>query len=199
MHVTDDHARDLMAMSDERKWKLIKGDGQRRITLPPEYFADQLARHLDPDMRSKKLQRKKLKVPAPAVFFSSILARDKADEEAGGGGEATRCAPLTPCPCRTWSRRSRCCRCSRWRCAPTRPRGPRSLSTRRTRATSCSWSLCWSVEGDVGPRLATPLPPPHDATTRTPYPLFFFLPSSFVHPGPAQGGARQGGEPAAGA
>ncbi len=73
MHVTEEHARDLMAMSDERKWKLIKGDGRRRVALTPEHFAEQLRRHLDPELRSKKAQKKKLKDLEPSVKVLQML------------------------------------------------------------------------------------------------------------------------------
>ncbi len=73
MQVTDEHARDLMAMSDERKWKLIKGDGRRRVALTPEHFVDQLRRHLDPELRSKKAQKKKLKDLDPSSRVLQML------------------------------------------------------------------------------------------------------------------------------
>lgn len=50
MNVSEDHEQDLLSMSDERKWKLIKNDAMRRVALPSDYFADQFRRHLDPEV-----------------------------------------------------------------------------------------------------------------------------------------------------
>lgn len=52
--------QDLLALSDERKWKLIQNDVTRRVRLPPDYFVTQLNRHLDPENRSKKVNKKML-------------------------------------------------------------------------------------------------------------------------------------------
>jgi hypothetical protein len=99
MHVTPENEQDLLSMSDERKWKLVRGEVsvcvcvcvcvcvrvcacvyvyvyvwltksdeevnvaathgllsltaqmQRRVQQPPEYFSDQLRRHLDPELK----------------------------------------------------------------------------------------------------------------------------------------------------
>ena len=72
MNVSPEHEQDLLAMSDDRKWKLIRGNvrctaplgysisphldhhclqSSSAVALPPDYFVDQLRRHLDPELR----------------------------------------------------------------------------------------------------------------------------------------------------
>eukprot|EP00056_Hartaetosiga_gracilis_P005313 m.83493 g.83493 ORF g.83493 m.83493 type:complete len:949 (+) comp12123_c0_seq2:16-2862(+) len=61
MNVSPEHEQDLLAMTDERKWKLIRNNARKRIALPPDYFTTQLSRHLEPDMRKKKIKKERLK------------------------------------------------------------------------------------------------------------------------------------------
>lgn len=51
---------EMEGLSDERKWRLIMNDRQRRMRLPADYFATQLQRHTDPAMKSKKVTKKQL-------------------------------------------------------------------------------------------------------------------------------------------
>eukprot|EP00052_Salpingoeca_macrocollata_P009845 m.77324 g.77324 ORF g.77324 m.77324 type:complete len:908 (+) comp17281_c0_seq1:168-2891(+) len=57
MNVTPENEAELMAMSDDRKWTLVKNDLQRRVQQAPEFFIDQLRRHTDVDMRRRKSKR----------------------------------------------------------------------------------------------------------------------------------------------
>eukprot|EP01147_Barroeca_monosierra_P001750 gene1750-4863_t len=61
MNVSPEHEQDLLAMTDERKWNLIRKHTQQKEALPPDYFCDQLRRHLDPDLRKKKVKKDKLR------------------------------------------------------------------------------------------------------------------------------------------
>eukprot|EP00055_Hartaetosiga_balthica_P017277 m.114632 g.114632 ORF g.114632 m.114632 type:complete len:949 (-) comp9281_c4_seq1:142-2988(-) len=61
MNVSAEHEQDLLAMTDERKWKLVKNNARKRVALPPDYFATQLSRHLDPEMRKKKIKKERLR------------------------------------------------------------------------------------------------------------------------------------------
>eukprot|EP00048_Salpingoeca_helianthica_P023316 m.23583 g.23583 ORF g.23583 m.23583 type:complete len:978 (-) comp8539_c1_seq1:23-2956(-) len=66
MHVNTENEQDLLAMSDERKWKLVRGEMQRRVQLPPEYFSDQLRRHLDPELKQRRPAKTKTKGLEPS-------------------------------------------------------------------------------------------------------------------------------------
>ena len=66
MNVSEEHENDLLSMSDERKWKLIRNDRQRRVAQPPDYFADQLRRHLDPEITARKAKKIKMKGLEPS-------------------------------------------------------------------------------------------------------------------------------------
>ncbi|EDQ90265.1 uncharacterized protein MONBRDRAFT_31999 [Monosiga brevicollis MX1] len=61
MNVPPDHERDLLAMPDERKWKLIRSSTQTSVATPPDRLVEQLRRHLDPELRNKKVKKPKLK------------------------------------------------------------------------------------------------------------------------------------------
>eukprot|EP00049_Salpingoeca_infusionum_P027281 m.31484 g.31484 ORF g.31484 m.31484 type:complete len:956 (-) comp9422_c1_seq2:510-3377(-) len=61
MNVTAEHEQDLLSMPDEKKWRIIRQEGHKRVELPPDYFTEQLRRHLDPDLRKKKVKKDKLK------------------------------------------------------------------------------------------------------------------------------------------
>ena len=49
-----------MRLTDARKWTLIQKDGARRVQLPADWFIDQLTRHMHPDLKSKKVDKKKI-------------------------------------------------------------------------------------------------------------------------------------------
>eukprot|EP00730_Choanoeca_flexa_P009306 TRINITY_DN12625_c1_g4_i1.p1 TRINITY_DN12625_c1_g4~~TRINITY_DN12625_c1_g4_i1.p1 ORF type:complete len:948 (+),score=345.06 TRINITY_DN12625_c1_g4_i1:238-3081(+) len=61
MNVDAAHEAHLLAMSDERKWKLIRGNSKAQAMQPPDFFAEQLRRHLDPEMRQKRLKKQRIK------------------------------------------------------------------------------------------------------------------------------------------
>jgi hypothetical protein len=60
MGVSDSERAELMKLTDARKWTLIQKDGTRRVQLPVEYFVDQLTRHIHPDLKQKKVDKKKI-------------------------------------------------------------------------------------------------------------------------------------------
>lgn len=69
MNVSPEHEQDLLSMDDDRKWKLIRSNvsacrpcgtafikclyaqSQVPVAFPPDYFVEQLRRHLDPELR----------------------------------------------------------------------------------------------------------------------------------------------------
>jgi len=67
MSISDSDRAEMMFQSNEKKWNLILNDRNRRLGLPAEYFATQLARHNDPELRSKKIQKKFLAGLDPSV------------------------------------------------------------------------------------------------------------------------------------
>ncbi|EGD81374.1 hypothetical protein PTSG_02093 [Salpingoeca rosetta] len=73
MNVSPEHEQDLLAMSDERKWNLIRKNAQKKEALPPDYFCDQLRRHLDPDLRKKRVKKEKLKGLEPTFSLLKKL------------------------------------------------------------------------------------------------------------------------------
>eukprot|EP00043_Microstomoeca_roanoka_P008796 m.84566 g.84566 ORF g.84566 m.84566 type:complete len:956 (+) comp14393_c0_seq1:225-3092(+) len=66
MNVPPEHEQDLLAMPPERKWELIRKNAQIKEVLPPDYFCDQLRRHLDPELRKKKVRKERLRGLEPS-------------------------------------------------------------------------------------------------------------------------------------